>query len=200
MDGVWHSHTGLDGIDMEKKDRIRVRAVKKAMKLTKGTGRDAVRIASAARTVGRRAQAGTGKALKRGASAMRKMARQGPGKTALAVKEAASKMREASSALGSSGKRIELKGSQYMKGGAYKCHICGSGSESPIDAVAHLVNHCASALESVSSMIEDQTEGRLTRQDKKGRGAGHEASGPEEEDGEEVGSSNSREGSKGIRS
>lgn len=52
------------------------------------------------------------------------------------------------------------------KEGTYKCQICGKEEKDPVMATTHMLDHGSSALESVSSMIKEQKEGRVSKEDR----------------------------------
>jgi hypothetical protein len=63
-------------------------------------------------------------------------------------------------------KSIEEKAKGKKKLDEFKCQICGRKSDNPVEAMTHLLDHGSSALESVSKLIKDQKEGRVSKSDR----------------------------------
>jgi hypothetical protein len=51
-------------------------------------------------------------------------------------------------------------------GKTFTCQVCNKESKNSADAATHLLDHGSSALESVSTMIKDQTNGKVTAEEK----------------------------------
>lgn len=64
------------------------------------------------------------------------------------------------------GKQKIKEAKKVIKSQLIQCQICGRKTENPVDAMTHLLDHGASALEGVSKLIKDQKEGKVSKVDR----------------------------------
>ena len=146
------------------------RAVNEGRKVARKTGATARKTANDISREGGKAAHQAEKTVRKTANDISRAGRKVAHKTGTTVRKTADKIsnegRKASEKAESGIKKTFTGNKKDTSHKNFKCQICGKLAKTPADAVAHMLDHGSAAMEDVSKIIKNQTEGNVSQESK----------------------------------